>query len=203
MNALHSPLDALALDYATFGFFTLVNNHWTWFALLTAALSLWKIRAKPHSPPPSTPPPPPCSDKKLDGCLSTGDERPVGKFVLHETPTGTSASVFSTGDGDGPIKGKFTVYYEEDRECEQDEEFTETETETETAAFCDGGCGCKSEWSEKWDKMLEIKMGVKGWYMNQDLTDLNGNVVRFWDSGINGNSRFAEQVRYSSSCMVW
>ncbi|KAK4266059.1 hypothetical protein QN277_027032 [Acacia crassicarpa] len=177
MNALHSPLDALAFDYATFGFFTLVNNHWTWFALLTAAFSLWKIRAKPHSPPPPTPPPPPSTDKKLDGCPSTGDEPPVGKIFLYETPTGTSADVFSAGDG--LIKGKFTVYYEEDRECEPYEEVTEAEAET--AAFCHGGCGCKSEWSEKWDKMLEFRMGVKGWYMNQDLTDLNGNVVRFWD----------------------
>lgn len=104
------------------------------------------------------------------------------------------AGAFSAGDGDvdGVTKGKFTVYYEEDRERESDEELTE--------ACCDGGC--TSEWWEKWDKMLETKLGVKGWYMYQDLTDLNGNVVRFWDSGID-NSGFSNEVRYGSSCIVW
>ena len=44
MNALDSPLEALALDYINVGFLTIVNNLWTWVAVITAAVSFWRIR---------------------------------------------------------------------------------------------------------------------------------------------------------------
>lgn len=123
-------------------------------------------------------------------------------LVLHEAPVTSepAMSVFSAGNGDvdGVSRGKFTVYYEDDNECESVEELKGTSEEC-----CDGNCGLESEWWEKWDKMLKKRTGVSGWYMYQDLTDLNGNVVKFWDSGT-GNSRFPKEVTTNnSSCMVW
>ena len=44
MNVLDSPLEALAFNYVSFGFFTVVNNLWTWIAVVTAAVSFWRIR---------------------------------------------------------------------------------------------------------------------------------------------------------------
>lgn len=112
-----------------------------------------------------------------------------------------AAGGYCSGDGevDGVTKGKFTLYYEEERECELDGELTVTEV-----GF-DGVLGCETEWWEKWGEMLKLRMGEKGWYMFQDLTDLNGNVVRLWDysAGINGDMRFAKEVMCSSSCIVW
>ncbi|XP_028782747.1 uncharacterized protein LOC114738847 [Neltuma alba] len=199
MNAFDSPLEALTFNYASFGLSILVNNLWTWLALLTAALSLWKIRTKPRLPPPP-PPTPPSNDQSLNGSRSTGDERLVENTVLHEVPEKgpVTAGVFSEGDIDGVTKKKFTIFYEKESKYESEEELTETETEM----CCDDGCGFKSEWWEKWDKMLKARMGVNSWYMYQDSTNLNSNVVRFWDSGI-GSSRFPKQARYSSSCIVW
>lgn len=97
------------------------------------------------------------------------------------------------GDVDGVTKGKFTVYYEDEGEREVEEELL-----TETGE-CDGGY--KSEWWERWDKMLRTRSGENGWYKHQDLTELNGNVVRLWDAGF-GNVSFPKEARYSSRCMV-
>lgn len=82
------------------------------------------------------------------------------------------------------------MYYEDD------EELTATVTETEE---CDGGY-CKLKWWESWENLLRTKRGENAWYKYQDLTELNGNVVRLWDGGFDGS--VGKVSRYSSSCMV-
>ncbi|KAF7837581.1 Transmembrane protein [Senna tora] len=166
MNVLDSPLEALAFNYATFGFSTLLNNLWAWAALLTAALSLWKIRPKSYFPP-STP-----------HTHSSEHHRPLQPFVPPEAPGTRRPAVVASGDGDadGVTKGKFTVYYGDEAE-EEEESLMEREREE--------WCKCKSwEWWEDWEKMLRVRSGESGWYKYQDLTELNGNVVRLWDDAV-------------------
>ncbi|KAG4959246.1 hypothetical protein AAZX31_13G095700 [Glycine max] len=88
--------------------------------------------------------------------------------------TGPSPTVV---DVDGARKGKFTLYYEDEseRECESHQETTAL-TERD-------GRGLK--WWESWEELLKIRRGEdqNGWYTCQDLTVLNGSVVRLWDGG--------------------
>lgn len=75
-------------------------------------------------------------------------------------------------------KGKFTAYYynicEEQRECEIDE--------SPLLSMCSSEL---TEWWENWDKLLKMRMESPRWYAHLDLTELNGNVVRLWDSPSN------------------
>lgn len=76
-------------------------------------------------------------------------------------------------DVDGARKGKFTLCYEDEfeRECET------TVTEERD--------GRGREWWESWETLLKLRRGENqnGWYTCQDLTALNGSVVRLWDGG--------------------
>ncbi|KAI4344648.1 hypothetical protein L6164_011848 [Bauhinia variegata] len=125
------------------------------------------------------------------------DERPQEACVPAAAPA-TKSTVSEDADIDGVTKGKFTLYYEDDcRQCESDE-WTVTE-EWDCKA---GSNGCKPELGESWDKSLRLKMGENSWYMYQDLTELHGNIVRFWDSGF-GTFRKESRYSYSTSCVVW
>ncbi|KAF1879123.1 hypothetical protein Lal_00047795 [Lupinus albus] len=86
-----------------------------------------------------------------------------------------------TEDIDGVRKVKFTVYYEEEEvqcKCSEKEKLL-TVTVTE-------------DWNEEeeelewWKRVLRFRNGENenGWYTFQDLTEINGNVVRLWDGGL-------------------
>ena len=205
MNSiLDSPLEALAFNYLSFGFFAAVNSLWTWVAVVTAAVSFWRIRAASGCPKPEEPV---CIDRSSNGSQQvsevvksdTVDERPREEFVPASAAaaSSTTRSTIVVGGGDedvgGVTKGKFTVYYEDDSQCESDK-WTVTEEWESDEGRSDG-------WWESWEKVLRTKMGENGWYMYQDVTELNGNIVRFWDSGFGA---FTRDSRYSNSCInVW
>lgn len=172
-----SPLEAQAFNYLSFGVITFLNNFWTWLAL-----TFWR---NPTPKPELLPPPDDPLREKLES-------DPVGVTGPVPDPTVVSNGPNGAVDVYGVRKGKFTFYYEDDetdRECESEEMVTEDER--------DGG---RQEWWESWERLLRIRRGEneKGWYTCQDLTALNGTVVRLWDHAATTESR------NSTSCvLVW
>jgi len=163
----NSPLDTLAFNYLSFNFF---NHLWTWLAVI-----FWRIRTpKPELLPPSH---------------DTSSVKPdLGLKVLEPRHDDAGpARVPSNGgveDVDGVIqrKMKFTMYYyddedEDDRECK--ESVKTLKITEEIWEEKEGRLG----WWESWEKLLRTRTGENegGWYAYQDLTVINGNVVRFWD----------------------
>lgn len=169
MNMLESPLEALAFDYVSFGIFGVVNNIWTWVAVVTAAVSFWKIKAqvKPallqHR-----------NDRNPSGSQQPVPEMPPAEESSARVALAASASPAtaspSVGDVDGVTKGKFTLYYREEKE-EVDGEITAVEELWED----------NSRGGDWWERMTRVRRAELGWYSYQDLTVVNGNIVRLWD----------------------
>ncbi|XP_021805071.1 uncharacterized protein LOC110749299 [Prunus avium] len=189
-SVLDSPLEALAFNYASFGLFTVVNNLWTWVAVVTAAVSFLSLRRRPSTRAASTAISSSCL--KFNSPPSNDDRSSNGLSLVPEiTPSETAeeppCSVLSPvaapckfeDDRVVVTKGlKYTLYYAD--KAEGDVDLT-AEEEEEEAGECAGdeavaeGCG---EWLEG---VLGLRLGEMGWYRHQDLTELNGNVVRLWD----------------------
>ncbi|XWS70116.1 hypothetical protein CRYUN_Cryun03dG0021500 [Craigia yunnanensis] len=186
---LDSSLEALAFNYVSFGIFTIVNNLWTWVAVITAAVSFWTIRAAGTAI--SS-----CSVKKPDQKPSTciidrteDESRPIPEAEEKQTPSALISAPASVAEtsvsplvcNDGLSKGgkfKFTVYYEDDGESDVDGEMKVTKWSDGEGDCKEGSCG---EWWESWERVLSVRKGETGWYRYQDLTTINGNVVRLWD----------------------
>lgn len=166
----NSPLDTLAFNYLSFDFF---NHLWTWLAVI-----FWRIPTpKPELLPPSH---------------DTSSDKPhLGLEVLeprhdYACPARVpSNSVVEDDDGVTKGKMKFTLYYYDhededdiDRECKESVETLKKITE-ELWEEKEGRLG----WWESWENLLRTRTGENegGWYTCQDLTVINGNVVRFWD----------------------
>ncbi|KAE8682597.1 Plant invertase/pectin methylesterase inhibitor superfamily protein [Hibiscus syriacus] len=189
-----SRLEALAFNYLSFGIFTIVNNLWTWVAIMTAAVSLWRIRAAGAATSSY-------SVKSQEQCPSTsviGRPIPEVKEKLTVSPlvsapasvTETRVSRFVCNDGVTKSgKPKLTVYYEEDI----DGETTDTEWSDGDGYCTEGSRG--GEWWESWEGVLRFRKGETGWYRYQNLTAINGNVVRLWDDS-------CRRGMYSRSCSV-
>ncbi|CAE6112921.1 unnamed protein product [Arabidopsis arenosa] len=207
MSTLESPLEALAFEYASFGVFAVVNNVWTWIAVVTAAVSFWRIRVTTigvgdgHA----------CvlveeltgsenESGRLEPKSITG---PVKETVARVKETVTRTEVYAPQSITGPVeetvgarvketvtkteplmyddgvtKGKLTMYYEVDVDVDG-ERCVDGEL---TAVSYGGGLGnCGGEWWEKWERVVRMRNGDDGWYRYVDLTVINGNVVRLWD----------------------
>ncbi|BAT80014.1 hypothetical protein LR48_Vigan04g017500 [Vigna angularis] len=188
MNVLDSNVEALAFNYLSFGLLTALHSLWTWLALLTAALSFWKIRSAGCPRP--TPIPIPETQP------SAGPDRQTSNQEKTEpTREAVNAKGGAEEDVDGVRKGKFTAYYEEHVKCT-----CESESENEGfATACEESDGSGTEWWERWERLLRLRNGESenGWYTWQDVTELNGNVVRLWDGGLTGS--FARESWYSNS----
>jgi len=166
MSKVVSPLEAQAFNYLTFAFIATLNNFWTWLAV-----TFWRIPTPKSEflPPPDHPIP--------------GESDPVAVAGPACVPSPTVVSNGPDIDIDGVRKGKFSLYYEGESECESEETVTVTEEWEEV----DG----EGEWWESWERLLRMRMGKneKGWYTCQDLAALNGGVVRLWDGGFRFGSR--------------
>lgn len=171
MSVLASPLEPLAFDVVSFGLFAFVNNLWTWLALVTAAVSFWRIRAAAES-----------SNAKISTAetVPEEEEEPPASSSSAAAPAASApvASRSSEEDEGVVTKGlKFTVYYENYEEGDGGE-LTVTEE-------LEGGGGDAVEvevmGGEWWERMLKLRNGEMGWYRYQDLTEINGNVVRLWE----------------------
>ncbi|KAG7609913.1 hypothetical protein ISN44_As05g019740 [Arabidopsis suecica] len=182
MSTLESPLEALAFEYASFGVFAVVNNVWTWIAVVTAAVSFWRITVTTIG----------VGDghacvliEELTGSKSENESGrlepksitgPVKETVarVKETVTKTEPLICD----DGVTKGKLTMYYEVD----VDVDGGRCVNGDLTAVSYGGGLGnYGGDWWEKWDGVVRMRNGDDSWYRYVDLTVINGNVVRLWD----------------------
>ncbi|KAJ7956021.1 Transmembrane protein [Quillaja saponaria] len=181
VHVLDSHLEALAFNYLSLSFSAVVNNLWAWVAVITAAVSFWRIRAVGCARPEKEPS---FNDRSSSG--SQLSEQLVPEVLLYDDvaddkpPSSQAVTTPAVAVGDVKVdgwvtKGKFAVYfYEEERECDSCELTAETEEWEEESNNLNG-------WWENWEKMLRLRSGKNGWYRYQDLTELNGNVVRLWD----------------------
>ncbi|CAN8252473.1 unnamed protein product [Cochlearia groenlandica] len=184
MATLDSPLEALAFEYASFGVFAVVNNVWTWIAVVTAAVSFWRIRFTTTVV---------VVDSSGCGLLeeltdSKSYKSNLTEEIKPELKTGSVEQTVAKTEivtdvceplvyGGGVTKGKMTVYYEvnvDGRGKCVDGELTDVNYE--------GGLGgCGGEWWETWESVMRMRNGDDSWYRYVDLTVFNGNVVRLWD----------------------
>ncbi|XP_010503024.1 PREDICTED: uncharacterized protein LOC104780221 [Camelina sativa] len=172
MATLDSPLEVLAFDYVNFVF----NNLWTWIAVVTAAVSFWRIRSTTTIS---------GRGRRDEGFIDESPREPQkpqatkAPLVVETRPP--KVKVTETEDwslllcNDGVTKGKLTVYYEEEIDGERDEDGEET-----TAVKYGGGES--GEWWERWESVVKMRNGDEGWYRYVDLTVINGSVVRLWDA---------------------
>ncbi|CAI9766608.1 unnamed protein product [Fraxinus pennsylvanica] len=181
MNSLDSPLEALAFNNSSYGLLTAVNSIWPWVAVLTAAVSFWRIRALsssnlvPRGRSPDGVSTLSSSPLKMDDGVAA--ERQVATVsstqfdTEHFSGSNTNCRVL---EREGSTKGKFTLYYCDEEECRTGE------------GGDNGGEAVVNEkrgrWCDDWERMMIVKMGDMGWYQYLDLTVLDGNVVRLWDS---------------------
>lgn len=180
MNVLaDSNPEILAFNCVSFSFFTIVNNVWTWVAVITAAVSIWRMKYFAAGCTTSS-----SSCNVLSGLLPSKCDQTLNGSISSDDEPASSDSASAIGlisHGENEIavtKGvKFIDAYYVDKQ-EVDGELT-VEDENDLQAVE----GCRERW-ESWDKELKMRMGDVSWYRYQDLTDLNGNVVRFWDDCI-------------------
>lgn len=188
MNVLHSPLEASAFDYISFGIFT--DNLWTWIAVVAAAVSFWRIKNAGSSPLFSVKSETLSSANHIDRLRDVNDPKPVVETSVSESATqplplltassASSAPFESILEDDRVTRGKFVMYYEDERESNGnvDDELTAI-GEWRYGSGSDGGYGVGCE--EWWERVLRKSKGDLGWHRFQDLTAINGNVVRLWD----------------------
>ncbi|KAI3802821.1 hypothetical protein L1987_30964 [Smallanthus sonchifolius] len=148
-------MEAVAISYLSHT----VLNVWTWLAFLTATLSFWKIKSSSHSPSPS--PSPPHVHHQTPAAPSSAEQQPS---------TNTSSTTFCSLENRRRI-GKFREYYGEDDCIAID---PQPEDEDRPIRQVDNG----------WEAVLKLKTAEIGWYRYQDLTVLDGSVVRLWNQSI-------------------
>nr|CAD1827280.1 unnamed protein product [Ananas comosus var. bracteatus] len=196
MDLLEMPLEAVALRFYSLPAVVAGGSIWTCLAIIAAAaIGLWRIRTVgsrsesssssssssssllTSSPPPSPSPSP---------SLSKPIERPIlSRFELDEEV--------------GTPKVRFTAYYNDAADClgccrvDDDDDVGGDNEEREVEAddaVSDGVNGdsrkrlSKPSWAgdvPKWEVPALSGNGDLGWYRYQDMTALNGSVVRLWD----------------------
>ncbi|CAA7041752.1 unnamed protein product [Microthlaspi erraticum] len=167
MATLDSPLEVFAFDYVSF----VLNNLWTWIAVVTAAVSFWRIRA---------------TTSGSENIVRLVEESPREQtkqqarapLVVETVPRVTVTDTEAWSPlvcNDGVTKGKITVYYEEETDGGKDND----DGEVTDVSYGGGECG---EWWEEWERVVRMRNGGDGWYRYVDLTVINGNVVRLWDA---------------------
>ncbi|KAF3439726.1 hypothetical protein FNV43_RR18004 [Rhamnella rubrinervis] len=205
MSVLDSPLEPLTFNFLSFGFFTFVHNLWTWLALITAAVSVWKIRASGSgssicldSDSGSSPP---CNHETSNGSppVTEVESSPTTSSSIIAAASAPSLVAPEDDDGVGTKGTKFRVYYESDDGEGDDGELTAAEEsgageEVEVAE--EGG-----DWWESWERMLKMRSGEMSWYRYQDMRDINGNVVRLWD-GFTARQSYTSST-YKQYCVLW
>lgn len=201
MNTFDSPMEALAVNYLNVGFVTVVNNLWTWVAVITAAVSFWRIRAAGGSTAVVTCPKSEDSPNPLPNDQSSSRPEPVPQISVPDVsaveppppttspaPAPLSAAELMEIEEvkfDGVTKGtKFVAVYYGDRQ-DSDAEWMAANEWEESGGDVEAEVSGYGEWWENWEKGLRMRTGETGWYRCQDLTRLNGNVVRLWDYELN------------------
>ncbi|XP_073137858.1 uncharacterized protein [Henckelia pumila] len=174
-------MDALALNYLSYGLLTAVNRMLAaWLAAVTAAFSFWRMG-------PSSPPRPEQRGRCRDAATLLQLEEPAVESVStdgRETNNNYCISALETTENS--TKGrKFVLYYRNDDFREGGVvEAVHDDDEDDDGVSAEIGEKFR-RWSDDvdWERKMEIRMGGRdmGWYRCQDLAAFNGSVVRFWD----------------------
>ncbi|KAL8102740.1 uncharacterized protein LOC141679321 [Apium graveolens] len=180
MNAFSSPLESVPLDYIISDISTIfVSNLWTWLALFCAgAASLfWRGAKSPVTLQlASAEPDVPVASLNPSILISAPSEPEMQKMVSSELGFELrqleDTTILDTSDG--VTKGKFVAYYLDSADECNDEHYDIGNGEGEAHAEL-------LRWFkvDKLERMKEIN--EMGWYCNQDLTVLSGDIVRLWD----------------------
>ncbi|KAJ4958277.1 hypothetical protein NE237_025388 [Protea cynaroides] len=184
MDVFQSQLEALAFNYMNFGFLASVQSLLTCIAIVTAAISFWKIRAigsnsfhrtksSDDSPPSLDVPPPP-----LRVSTWSKPEAEKGQLFHQEKTCSSFVAIGAIGaiecDEDynhngRVIKGKLTLYYDGDGVGvgDGDDVVCSYREELYYAHGSRSSDGIRMGRSQRG--------GDLGWYSSQDLTVLNGS----------------------------
>ncbi|XP_021756693.1 uncharacterized protein LOC110721803 [Chenopodium quinoa] len=184
MNGLDSPLESLAFIPVNLGplLSAVVNNIWAWLAVVTAAVSFWRIHnssikttsSSSHiflSPPP-TPEPAPTVPKTTPFVRKGGVEEEEKETEEEEEEVLTR----------GNSKKFFTVF------CEERENDENEDGEVDGGDYNDDDevDEEKNEWVmiKRWgsssELTVEMRGGDLGWYSYQNRKVIDGSVVRLW-----------------------
>ncbi|GAB2246950.1 hypothetical protein Droror1_Dr00006832 [Drosera rotundifolia] len=188
-----------------------VHNVWTWVALLSAALGFFGLRlfpvpSTPSSPTTTTTTNPFASNTRSDDDHSTSVTTPSSSLPDHQTSsdstttTTISASTTTTEIGiDGCCtirRRKITAAYYRDEEVEdgvaEEEEVEEigVDDDVDFGGTGGGGDDVVMRWQEASRcaeleyEVVMMRMREMGWYKFQDLSVLDGSVVRLWEGGV-------------------
>ncbi|XP_058078671.1 uncharacterized protein LOC131227000 [Magnolia sinica] len=208
MDVLGFPLEALLLGHY---YLTTARSFWTWIAVLTAAFGFWRITAVSSRSRQKSDNPRSFQDPTPLTAASREPEEPQ-KTPLALTPSlplkpdAESPAVCSVSDNVVRKGGKFAAYY-----CEEDD--GASDEEDGVYERYDGVSGEDEGVDERYDGVSGEEVGVVGeyngvigvfdgvwpygvrtglpvvrtgdfgWYQCQDLTAINGSVVRSWDGG--------------------
>ncbi|XP_009608776.1 uncharacterized protein LOC107790985 [Nicotiana tabacum] len=185
MNALESPLEALAFSYLSFGFITIVNNVWTWVAVLTAAISFWRIKTCSTLPAPEpradfsghAPSPPPPTPTLVTSSMSSPSSQVERESTDQQATISTATTIMfhvvALTKEEGK-KRKLTVYFKQDIAGGEYDGNGNEEGE-------DGGVELSKELFENWESAVKMRKGEMEWYSYQDMRVIDGSVVRLWD----------------------
>ncbi|KAK9071187.1 hypothetical protein SSX86_009755 [Deinandra increscens subsp. villosa] len=166
-------MEALAINYLT-------HTLWTWLAFLTTSLSFWKTNSyssphhhlSPRLPSPSPPQPPqtatePDPDDEIPSTISS---------LVSSSPVSNYTKIATTCLLEHTRSGKFRVYYGED----EDDIIRNVERRTMGSVRVEEQKRVDVD-VDGWEAVLKLKTAEMGWYRYQDLTVLNGNVVKLWN----------------------
>ncbi|XP_072979686.1 uncharacterized protein [Typha angustifolia] len=182
MDLLEMPLDHLA-----FRFYSLpaiaASSLLTWLAVIAAAVGLWRIRSAGSRsdvsalPSPPAPHPPP----RIVGATGADVVTPAREEAEPMVPSPRTPKVRFTAYYDAACGGGFRNVDEDgeeemEMEVDDDDGFSEPidGAEVEMTAPWTGG-------ASRMEGMMVGWRGDLGWYDYQDITALNGRVVRLWD----------------------
>ncbi|KAL5995746.1 hypothetical protein ACLOJK_025815 [Asimina triloba] len=186
MDVLGIPLESLFLGghcLAT------ARSIWACIAVLTAAVSFWRITAvgsRPHHK--SSDANPSFRDQLQPNVESAETEAPQVPRQPDLTP---AAELAAFPRDEGGRKGvKFAAYYcevDDDGARNKEEEDGRNEEDEAVGRACDGVFDGVWGFDAGVGMMIQLpvvmRTGDLGWYRCQDLTVLNGSVVRLWDGG--------------------
>ncbi|XP_021750250.1 uncharacterized protein LOC110715940 [Chenopodium quinoa] len=184
MNGLDSPLESLAFIPVNLGplLSAVLNNIWAWLAVVTAAVSFWRLR---NSSVKTT------SSHILEPAPTVPKTTPfVRKGGVEEKERETEDEDEDEEEGvltRGNSKKFFTVFYEErendegkNDDGEMDGGDYNDDDDEEVDEMKNNEWVMIKRWGSSSELTVEMRGGDLGWYSYQNRKVIDGSVVRLW-----------------------
>ncbi|XP_008803397.2 uncharacterized protein LOC103716956 [Phoenix dactylifera] len=182
MDLLEMPLEDIVLRFHSLPAAVAAGSLCAGLAVLAAALGLWRIRAVgsrsdvslPHSPTPPKPEP--------------AQAPAPAPAPVPRSPEPTARALHCHVEDAGTPKARFTAYYGSCDRFDVEDDGDE-QAEVDNGRKNDGASLVRARLTAPiaplegfgWEGLMVRRRGDLGWYRYQDLTALNGSVVRLWD----------------------